>query len=83
MSDLRQMFGLLVSIVPDFSSEVSRDYSLPSEVKGFSRIVDSIETGKSGGYSAHAAFLKYPFTFPSVQETHVFLMCRKCTINED
>ena len=73
MSDPRQMFGLPVSIVPDFSSEVSRDYSLPSEVKGFSRIVDSIETGKSGGYSAHAAFLKYPSMFPSVQETHALL----------
>ena len=73
MSDPRQMFGLSVSIVPDFSSEVSRDYSFPSEVKGFSRSVDSIETGKSGGYSVHAAFLKYSSTFPSMQETHALL----------
>ena len=73
MSDPRQMFGLSVSIVPDFSSEVSRDYSFSSEVKGFSRIVDSIETGKSGGYSAHAAFLKYSSTFPSMQEIHALL----------
>ena len=73
MSDPSRMFGLSVSIVPDFSSEVSRDYSFSSEVKGFSRIVDSIETGKSGGYSTHAAFLKYPSTFPSVQETHALL----------
>jgi hypothetical protein len=73
MSDPCQMFGLLVPIMPDFSSEVSRDYSFPSEVKGFSRSVDSIETGKSGGYSAHAAFLKYPSTFLSVQETHALL----------
>jgi hypothetical protein len=73
MSDPRQMFGLSVSIVPDFSSEVSRDYSFTSEVKGFSRSVDSIETGKSGGYSVHAAFLKYSSTFPSMQEIHALL----------
>ena len=67
MLDLHRIFDSQTLLCPICATKSA---GLPTSlaIKDFSRVVDTLKTGKSGGYSEQTVFLKYLSTLSSVEE---------------